>query len=76
MSIPRATGDKGVKRISLNILGTQSQDRVSLSDPCATTCHKQEEGAFDTFHINKDSSLDVSTQPFKKAKVHSFKLDI
>ena len=58
--IPRATGDKGVKRISLHTLGTRDR---------ATTCHKQEDGAFSrftqrflgsfTFHL-KDSSLDVS----------------
>ena len=35
--IPRATGDKGVKRISLHTLGTRDR---------ATTCHKQEEGTF------------------------------
>ncbi len=35
--VPRATGDKGVKRISPHTLGTRDH---------ATTCHKQEEGAF------------------------------
>ncbi len=43
MCIPRATGDKGGKRISPHTLGTRYR---------ATTCHKQEEGAFPLFHIS------------------------
>ncbi len=35
--IPRVTGDKGVKQTFLHTLGTWDR---------ATTCHKQEEGAF------------------------------